>query len=691
MKKRFSLLIVVLCLFCISAKALQIGQYFVINGLWFQVTSSTTASFLEPLDLYDLNNKASVIVPEKVSGRTYNYNTGKYDGEEVGPFKVTSVGDMYEGTSCDLYGVKYLTLPNSITSILNAAYIELYDLEEITLSENLEEIPSHMFACCDNLKVLNFRSSSKIKKIGERAFFECTALKKIQLPTSLETIEDEAFAGCTNLEEITYGSSSKIKEIGAKAFADCSSLVKINTNSAAGILSSTLPKGVKMIKDGAFRGCAFTNFVFPDELYEIGESAFSGCSNLSKVALPEKAYSIGSSAFANCTNIEIIYLPSTMISIGNSAFSNCNKISRIYSQRREPTPIDYSVFTFSVYQNAKLYVHDVSPYKDCYSWSEFKYILDIDGDWRWQIYYYDITATGNGSVVIDPRTDFLSTDGDYYAIRWDFNGITIRNDQKIFELSHKPLTGVTIKFAHDKGYKVKQVLYAAFQEDEFTDVTSEIKPSGNRVYELFVEDKGSYPRFIVTFGKEGEDSSVLGDLTGDNKVDNADLEKVLTLIMNGGYDTNADLNGDGVVNVADVVELVKIINSGNGTGSGYFWMGNYNPNSNNFPTLNGKEVEGIVTTYTSLDDAMAKASRVYTAGEWAVVIYPSSWGVKDDLVFLDSVNKKYYEAKQKYLPDFPDYLYYESTERIGANATITLSTEGVAKAAGATLSSSIIQ
>ena len=120
-------------------------------------------------------------------------------------------------------------------------------------------------------------------------------------------------------------------------------------------------------------------------------------------------------------------------------------------------------------------------------------------------------------------------------------------------------------------------------------------------------------------------------------------------------------------------------------------MGNYNPNSNNFPTLNGKEVEGIVTTYTSLDDAMAKASRVYTAGEWAVVIYPSSWGVKDDLVFLDSVNKKYYEAKQKYLPDFPDYLYYESTERIGANATITLSTEGVAKAAGATLSSSIIQ
>ena len=182
-----------------------------------------------------------------------------------------------------------------------------------------------------------------------------------------------------------------------------------------------------------------------------------------------------------------------------------------------------------------------------------------------------------------------------------------------------------------------------------------------------------------------------GDLNGDGEVNNVDLVNVLTLIMNGKYETNADLNGDGVVNVADVVELVKIINSDNGTGSGYFWMGNYMPKSNTFPTINGKEVEGIVTTYTSLDDAMAKASRTYVAGEYAIVMYPSSWGTKDVLVFLDSATMKYYVAKQKDLSDFPDYLYYESTEKIGANTTITLSTESLAKAAGATLSSLLIK
>ena len=182
-----------------------------------------------------------------------------------------------------------------------------------------------------------------------------------------------------------------------------------------------------------------------------------------------------------------------------------------------------------------------------------------------------------------------------------------------------------------------------------------------------------------------------GDLNFDGEVSDDDLEKMVRLIILGMYEANADLNVDGVVNVADVVELVKIINSGNGTGSGYFWMGNYNPNSNNFPTLNGKEVEGIVTTYTSLDEAMAKASRTYVAGEYAVVMYPSSWGTKDDLVLFDNENKKYYKILRRDLSDFPDCTYYETTIKIVDNTTITLSTESLAKAAGATLSSLLIK
>ena len=119
--------------------------------------------------------------------------------------------------------------------------------------------------------------------------------------------------------------------------------------------------------------------------------------------------------------------------------------------------------------------------------------------------------------------------------------------------------------------------------------------------------------------------------------------------------------------------------------SGYFWMGTYMPTSTTFPKKNGEDVAGIVTTYTSLDDAMAKASHAYSSGEWGVVMYPSSWGTKSGLVFLDKTNKKYYALKKKDLSDFPNYTYYETTQKIGAKTTITLSTESAAKAAGATL------
>lgn len=184
-----------------------------------------------------------------------------------------------------------------------------------------------------------------------------------------------------------------------------------------------------------------------------------------------------------------------------------------------------------------------------------------------------------------------------------------------------------------------------------------------------------------------------GDVTGDGEVTKEDITEVEVEILDPSeeYDPNKDVNHDGVVNVADVVLLVNIINSGEGSGSGYFWLGYFYPTSHNFPTLNGKEVEGIVTTYTSLDEAMAKASRTYFAGEWAVVMYPSSWGTKDDLVLLDNENKKYYKILRRDLSDFPDYTYYETTIKIVDNTTITLSTESLAKAAGATLSSQLIK
>jgi hypothetical protein len=120
-------------------------------------------------------------------------------------------------------------------------------------------------------------------------------------------------------------------------------------------------------------------------------------------------------------------------------------------------------------------------------------------------------------------------------------------------------------------------------------------------------------------------------------------------------------------------------------GKNWFWMGTYFPKSNTFPTINGEEVPGIIKSYTSLDEAIANSARAYSASDYAVVLYPSSWGTKNGLVFVDESNKKYYAVKKKDVTDFPDYTYYETAKKIGVNTTIKLSTESAAKAAGFTL------
>ena len=68
-----------------------------------------------------------------------------------------------------------------------------------------------------------------------------------------------------------------------------------------------------------------------------------------------------------------------------------------------------------------------------------------------------------------------------------------------------------------------------------------------------------------------------GDIDLNNKVNKADIDALVTYIMNGSpaiYGTIADLNGDENVNVADVVKLVSILNIQDGLSMD--WQANYN-------------------------------------------------------------------------------------------------------------------
>lgn len=81
-----------------------------------------------------------------------------------------------------------------------------------------------------------------------------------------------------------------------------------------------------------------------------------------------------------------------------------------------------------------------------------------------------------------------------------------------------------------------------------------------------------------------------------------------------------DVNGDGKVDVADINAIIQIMKNGGGVVTpGYFYLGTTQPTAENYQTL-----PGVVSTYTSIDDAVGTSVSV-AAGETLYMLCPATW------------------------------------------------------------------
>lgn len=133
-----------------------------------------------------------------------------------------------------------------------------------------------------------------ITSIGDNSFNRCETLKSVSLPNSVISIEDNAFRSCKALASINFPSS--LKTIGYGAFNQCKGLAQIE-----------LPNSVTSIGGSAFYEAGLTSINIPNSVNSIGDCAFYACKNLT-----------GS-----------IYIPSSVISIGEGVFSICQQVSSI--------------------------------------------------------------------------------------------------------------------------------------------------------------------------------------------------------------------------------------------------------------------------------------------------------------------------------------------------------------------------
>lgn len=162
-------------------------------------------------------------------------------------------------------------------------------------------------------------------------------------------------------EGVTY----TVTEIDQHAFEDCTGLISVEIPNTVTIIrdafegctnlsSLTIPNSVTSISsyylaetpwynnqpDGlVYAGCVAyrykgtmpenTNLILKDGTVGIAKIAFADCSNLISVTIPNGVKVIGERAFENCKNLSSVNIPSGMTSIGYSAFSGTSLTSII--------------------------------------------------------------------------------------------------------------------------------------------------------------------------------------------------------------------------------------------------------------------------------------------------------------------------------------------------------------------------
>ena len=258
---------------------------------------------------------------------------------------------------------------------------DITTFDELQYFTGLTSIGEQAFYYCSNLKSIIIPEN--LTTIGNRAFYVCSGLKSLRIPANVSNIEDRAFAYCSGLETIEVDADNTVYD----SRDNCNALIKTSDNSLfVGCKNTVIPSSVKVIAEGAFRGCT----------------------ELASIEIPEGVTTIGASAFRGCAGLTSVTLPSTITSIGNYAFSAVDEVYNLTSVTvGMTTPVAITSDVFPNRANSTLYVPKGSraAYKTANYWKEFKNIVELEDGVPVKCEIPTITLLANGKINVESATE----------------------------------------------------------------------------------------------------------------------------------------------------------------------------------------------------------------------------------------------------------------------------------------------
>ena len=255
--------------------------------------------------------------------------------------------------------IKDYIVPEGVTSISSSAFRNCTGLTSVTIPNGVRSIEDAAFSGCSGLS--SFDVPNSVSTIGGSAFQSCTGLTTITIPGGVTSMGNNAFTGCygINLVKVTVTDYASFCE-----------------NKAVGLVYSNIGKPVQLINN---EGSEITEYVVPEGVTSIGNSAFRNCTGLTSVSISNSVTSIGSYAFSQCSGLTSVTIGSGVTSIGGSTFSGCESLETVIAMPNIPPHIEDN--TFPNAKDISLYVPmgRKGAYEAADVWRFFKEINEWEG------------------------------------------------------------------------------------------------------------------------------------------------------------------------------------------------------------------------------------------------------------------------------------------------------------------------